>query len=321
MSIRAALLQRTLAGTSPLHRIMQTARVHPGRSQDELERLAVGIRTQLDRASHGARVLPGVTIRPEQGGPVRGEWVVHPKADPARHLLYLHGGGYFFGSPRTHRIVAASLSARARAQVFLPEYRLAPEHRFPAALDDAVAVWTWLTEIRGVDPRDAATGGDSAGGGLSLAMLLWLRDHERPLPACWIGLSPWVDLTSSGDSITHNAEHDWMIPPAMLPAVARTYAHDEALDNPYVSPLFGDFAGLPPMLVHVGTTEVFLDDGRRVVAKAREANVDASLAEFEHMWHAFQTMPVTPEARLSTIELGGFVQRHTRGDWHQPPAR
>lgn len=297
---------------------MQTVRIRPDRPQEELERIAIGIRTQLDRAAHGARVPPHVKVAAERNGPVPGEWVIHPRADADRHLLYLHGGGYFFGSPQTHRIVAAALSARARARVFLADYRLAPEHRFPAALDDAEACWGWLVDDLGVDPRDVATGGDSAGGGLSLALLMRLRDEGRPMPACWVGLSPWADLTLSGDSIVHNQESDWMIPPAMLPAVARAYADGQPLDHPLVSPVFGDYAGLPPMLVHVGTTEVFLDDGRRVVTRARAAGVDASLAEFEHMWHAFQTIPVTPEARLSTIELGGFIQRHTRGEWHQP---
>lgn len=312
------MLQRTLAATSPLHLIMRTVRVRPDRPQEHLERIAVGIRTQLNRAAHGARVPPHIKVMVERDGPVPGEWVIHPKATPTRHLLYLHGGGFFFGSPRTHRILAAALSLRARARVFLPDYRLAPEHRFPAALEDAVASFDWLVDDRGVDPSDIGTGGDSAGGGLSLAMLQWLRDHDRPLPACWIGLSPWVDLTSSGDSIVRNVEFDWMIPPALLPAVGRAYAGDEPLDHPLISPLFGSFEGLPPMLVHVGSTEVFLDDGRRTVERARAAGVDASLGVFEHMWHAFQALPVTPEARMSTIELGGFVQRHTRGDWHQP---
>jgi len=297
---------------------MSIGGISPGRSQAELERVGVGLRNQLNRAAHGARIPPHIKVTVERDGPVPGEWVVHPRAEESRHLLYLHGGGYFFGSPRTHRLVAASLSARARARVFLPDYRLAPEHRFPAALDDAVAAFEWLVKERDVDPADVATGGDSAGGGLSLAMLMWLRDNDRPLPACWIGLSPWTDLTSSGDSIIHNEESDWMIPPALLPAVGRAYAGDEPLDHPYISPLFGSFEDLPPMLVHVGTTEVFLDDGRRVVNKARDAGVDASIATFPHMWHAFQALPVTPEARLSTIELGGFIQRHTRGEWHQP---
>lgn len=309
------MLQRVLATASPLHRAMAVGGISPNRSQEEIERFGVGLRNQLNRAAHGARVLPNVRVVQERSGPVPGEWIDHSRADADRCLLYLHGGGYFFGSPRTHRLVAAALSARARAQVFLPDYRLAPEHRFPAAVDDAVAAFEWLVDERGFAPGRIATGGDSAGGGLSLALVMRLRDEGRHLPACWIGLSPWTDLTSSGESIVHNRGSDWMIPPAMLPAVARAYAGEEPLEHPYISPLFGDFEGLPPMLVHVGTTEVFLDDGRRVVDKARAAGVDASLATFPHMWHAFQALPITPEARLSTAELGGFIRRHTGDGW------
>ena len=176
--------------------------------------------------------------------------------------------------------------------MFLPRYRLAPEDVFPAAVDDAVAAYRWLLEDRGVPAERIAISGDSAGGGLALATCFRARDAGLPLPACYVGMSPWTDLAATGTSLQELDGIDpWLSADLVLPA-ARAYAGTAALDDPLVSPLYGDLAGLPPMLVHVGTDEILLEDAVRLVAVARAAGVDASLGRFQGLWHVFQAFPL-----------------------------
>jgi epsilon-lactone hydrolase len=278
-------------------------------SEEELARVALAMREQTERLATMGPQPRGITVTPLDGS-VPGEEVVHDRqVDSDRVVLHLHGGGYFMCSPATHRGMALALSRTARARVVLPDYRLAPEDPFPAAVDDAVAAYRHLLD-RGVDPARVAVTGDSAGGGLGLSLLVRARDEGLPLPACYVGLSPWTDLTGSGASMRERDALDPWLNADQVPPAARSYAGGAPLDHPLVSPLFADLTGLPPMLVHVGSDEILHDDATRLVARAREAGVDASLGVFDGLWHVFQAFPL-PESRRAWREIGAFVRRHT----------
>jgi acetyl esterase/lipase len=228
-------------------------------------------------------------------------------AEPGRTILYLHGGGYAIGSPVSHRSLATHLAVAASARVLLLDYRLAPEHPFPAAVDDAVAAYHTLFD-GGVAPAALAIAGDSAGGGLTVATLLALRGAGLPLPACAVCLSPWVDLTQSGATIDTKAAEDPMVRKIDLDSWADAYLGGHEPKDPLASPVFGDLAGLPPTLVHVGSREVLLDDARRLVERARDAGVDATLHVGEgliHVWHQFAGM--IPEGTESVREVGQWI--------------
>ena len=270
-------------------------------------------RPMLDRLAARGPVPPGTRVTPTSGAPTSGEWVSTATSDPTLVVMHLHGGAYCLCSPATHRGLARGLSKTSGARVLLPSYRLAPEHPFPAALDDAVANYRWLVHDRGADPARIVVSGDSAGGGLSLAMLVRLRDEGEVLPAGWIGMSPWTDLAATGESHVSNATRDSLfgsVPEGGAKLLASLYHGDTDPRHPLVSPLYADLTGLPPMIVHVGEDELIRDDGVRVVERARAAGVDASLGRFTGMWHAFQAFPV-PEATRSLREFGGFVRRVT----------
>ena len=280
---------------------------------EELEAYALAVREQMDRMS--SRISPSSRVTwhevPEMGT-VGGEWVEDEQvAADDRVVLHLHGGAYVMGSPRTHRGMASALSRTSRSAVVLPEYRLAPEHVFPAALDDAMGTYRWLLEDRGFRPERIALSGDSAGGGLGLSLMVRLRDEGLPLPGCYVGMSPWTDLAGTGPSMQELDELDPWLSSAMVVPAARAYAGETPLDDPLLSPLYADLSGLPPMLVHAGAHEILLDDARRVVERAREAGVDASLGVFEDMWHVFQAFPGMPETRQAMREIGAFIRRCT----------
>lgn len=307
----------------------------PDAPEDELTEYALALRARLEQLSD--RLPNGRTVRiePELDAPVDGLWVADGRAIPPfgddgattslgpgtaqRVVLHLHGGAYVLGSPESHRGLASALSRTSHAQVFLPRYRLAPEARFPAAVDDAVASYRWLTETCGVPAASIAVSGDSAGGGLGLALLLSLRDAGLDLPACYLGLSPWTDLAGTGTSMRELDGIDPWLSAAMVVPAARAYAGDASLEDPLLSPLYGDLTGLPPMLVHVGSDEILLDDAVRLVERARAAGVDASVGRFPGLWHVFQAFPV-PESRASLREFGGFVRRHTADGLVAPAA-
>ncbi len=225
---------------------------------------------------------------------VPADWVGVAKSDEKRVALYFHGGAYVAGSRNTHRGLAGRIARVARAQVLLPEYRLAPENPFPAAVEDAVACWRWLL-AEGHEPDRLTIAGDSAGGGLALATLLALRDAGDPLPACAVALSPWTDLEGSGPTCEPGAVDDPMLTPAGLRSSARMYAELESR-NPLASPLYGDLRGLPPLLLQVGTREILLSDSTRFAQRAREAGVDVSLEVEEGLIHVWQMLADVPEA-------------------------
>ncbi|HAJ36252.1 MAG TPA: hypothetical protein DCL15_11215, partial [Chloroflexi bacterium] len=226
-----------------------------------------------------------------------GEWLTPPHVDARRVVLYLHGGGYVSGSPATHLAVTTQLAQAAGARLFALDYRLAPEHPFPAALEDAWAVYWWLLTEEHVAPAQIVVAGDSAGGGLTLALLLALRDAGMPLPAGAVGLSPWLDLTLSGATLTANAATDYLNRD-ILRASAQMYSQGHVLDDPLLSPLYADLRGLPPLLLQAGGAEMLLDDSRRFAMRAHAAGVDVKLAIFPHMVHVWHfTWRIEPQAR------------------------
>ncbi|MCW5668359.1 MAG: alpha/beta hydrolase [Hydrogenophaga sp.] len=242
---------------------------------------------------------------------VEAQWVSAPGADAQRAVLYFHGGGFQVGSLVSHRELMARLSAAAQCRVLGVAYRLAPEHRYPAALDDASAAWQWLIG-QGFEARHIALAGDSAGGGLALSLLLRLRDAGQPLPAAAVLMSAWTDLTASGASYGTRAASDPIHQRPMIVAMARNYLGKEGNPaDPLVSPLFADLQGLPPLLAQVGDRETVLDDSRDFVARAKEAGVDATLQVWDHMIHVFQQFPAQlPEARAALQDLGRFLRQH-----------
>jgi len=245
-----------------------------------------------------------------QAGGVPAEWVVAPGASEGRVLFYLHGGGYAIGSLDTHREMVSRLSSAAKARALSVGYRLAPEHPHPAAVEDAVAAYRWLIS-NGVEPARIVIGGDSAGGGLTVATLVALRDAGEPMPATAVCISPWVDLVGTGESMTTKAEEDPVVTPGGIEWMASFYAGEMDRRTPLISPLYADLGGLPPMLIHVGTAEVLLDDSTRLAERAREAGVDVTLEPWEnmiHVWHYFASM--LPEGRQAIDRIGEFVLQH-----------
>ncbi len=206
-----------------------------------------------------------------------GEWIAAPNAGAERpRIYYLHGGGYVIGSINTHRALIARLSAASGARAFAINYRLAPEHPFPAAVEDAVSAYRWLLE-QGVDPATIVIAGDSAGGGLTVATLVALRDAGVPLPAAAVCLSPWTDMEGIGESAKTRKAADPMIDPEGGLAQAQLYLGGADPRTPLAAPLYADLRGLPPMLIHVGDAEVLLDDSTRLAERAKAAGVDVTL--------------------------------------------
>ncbi len=241
-------------------------------------------------------------------GGVPADWISVDESEPDRVVLYLHGGGYVMGSRSTHRGLAGRIARAARARVLLPDYRLAPEHPFPAAFEDATASWRWLLS-EGHAPECMAIAGDSAGGGLTLATLLAAKAAGDPLPACAVGLSPWTDLEGRGPTAEPGAADDPMLTSEGLRSTGRHYAAAD-LRNPFAAPLHGDPAGLPPLLLQVGTREILLSDSTRFAEKARAAGVDVTLEVEEGLIHVWQFFPDVPEARDAIQRVGAFIGRH-----------
>ena len=263
-----------------------------------------------DRAEGAYPLDDTVTVEETMIGDIATDHLTFMGAASANILLYLHGGGYVIGSRRSHRHLAAALGQAAGAQVVVPDYRLAPEHPFPAAIDDAVAVYRWLLD-QGHDAANLAIAGDSAGGGLTIATLLALRDAGLPLPASAVCISPWTDLAASGDSITSRAKRDPLVDAANLKEWAALYLDGKAADTPLASPLYADLSGLPPILIHVGDDEILLDDALRLHQAARAADTQATVevwTDMIHVWHWFH--PRLKEGRDAIAEAGRYLRRH-----------
>jgi monoterpene epsilon-lactone hydrolase len=250
-------------------------------------------------------------VEPATIAGVKAEWIVAPSALPERVILFLHGGGYVLGSINSHRDICERLSSTAKARVLAVDYRLAPEYPFPAAIEDALTAYKWLLQ-QGIDPRLLAIAGDSAGGGLALATMLAVKDEGLPLPSCAALMSPWVDMEMIGHSLDANDAIDPMVHRPMVESMVQMFVGDDNRRNQLANPLYGDFTGLPPMIVHSGSRETLLDDAVRVVDKARQAGVEVTYRIYDGQIQVFHIFASRLEEGATAIEeLGDFIAEHS----------
>jgi monoterpene epsilon-lactone hydrolase len=260
---------------------------------------------------HPAPLPEGTNVESVDVDGIPAAWIRPPDANAERVLLYLHGGGYILGSLKSHLDLAARLGAAAGIRSLLIEYRLAPEHVFPAAIDDALTAYRWLL-ARGTKPEHIVIAGDSAGGGLTLALLQTLRNKNVPMPAGAALLSPWTDLVGTVESRTTRDGTDPIFTAKEINALSSFYVGNEDANNPLISPINADLRGFPPLLIDVGSDEVLLDDSRQIAEHARVANVPIELTVWDDMTHVFQQYAyVLPEGQQSLENIGRFIRRQT----------
>jgi acetyl esterase/lipase len=267
-------------------------------------------RKAMEEWQAGLKIPAEVKTQAVDAGGVRAEWIWRPDSDLDRAILYLHGGGYAIGSIATHRYLMQSVSQASGARVLGIDYRLAPENPFPAAVEDAVTAWRWML-AQGLDPKRCAIGGDSAGGGLTAATLIALRDRGLPLPAAAVLLSPWTDLAGTGASVKTKAAEDPMVTEAGLKMMADAYLGRTDARDPLASPLYANLSGLPPLLIQVGSCEILLDDATRFAERASAAGVEVALEPWEDMVHVFQAFPMLAESGQAIQKIGDFVRART----------
>lgn len=256
------------------------------------------------------RISRDVTVEAVGIDDIHAEWISPSGADSDKVVLHLHGGGYVTGGIDSHQAMCILMAQTLKMNVILPEYRLAPEHRFPAALEDALKTYRWLLG-RGCKSSNVILSGDSAGGGLALATVLSLRDDKEPLPALVICLSPWADLTHTGQSHIANADSESVLTTDVLKEWALAYTDEASLRNPLVSPVYADFHNFPPLLIQVGSDEILLDDARTLADKARADGVDVTLKIWDGMFHAWQVLGrLIPESKKAFEEMQQFMNAH-----------
>ena len=281
-------------------------------SRDSLENPTV--EDSRERFEQFARAVGGDTpasVRRVDADGVPADLVSAAGASSGKAILYLHGGGYVIGSSATHGELARRLSVAAEADVLVIDYRLAPENPFPAPVEDAVTAYKWLIG-QGCDPGGVAIAGDSAGGGLTVATLVSLRDQDLPLPACGVCISPWVDMEGLGESMNSRASLDPMVQREGLVGMADTYLNGADPRTPLAAPLYADLNGLPPLLIQVGTSETLYDDSTRLAERAEAAGVETCFESWEemiHVWHLFA--PMLDEGQRAIERIGEFVRAQT----------
>lgn len=254
-----------------------------------------------------AKIPDGITIKEQVIEGIKAEWLVPANAPTDKLILYVHGGGYVSGSCSDHRGFVAKFAANTGFTTLIYEYRLAPEHPFPAAIDDSVNVYEWLLSS-GYLPQNIVLAGESAGGGLCLALLLALKDRGIPLPSAAVAISPWTDLTCSGESyrtknkVSVAPTDSWLV-------FSKHYSGKTAASHPLISPLFGDLKGLPPLLINSGVDDELFDDGRSFYEKAKAAGVDAKFTAGVGQVHCYPLLaPFFPEATEAMNEIVAFVK-------------
>ncbi|MGE5398196.1 MAG: alpha/beta hydrolase [Chitinophagales bacterium] len=265
-------------------------------------------RQQVENGAGKFGKLPeGIQVKPLDIESIYCEWLIPSGAPEDKVILYFHGGGYVSGTCNAHRAIVSKFTKGCGIKTLLFEYRLAPENPFPAAVDDSLSAYKWLL-AKGYLPSNIVFLGDSAGGGLVLAALLAIRDSGLPLPSAAVAFSPVTDYTCSGESYITKAKV-CLSPPGCAPAFAKHYAGNTDPAHPYISPLFGDLAGLPPLLMFVGDDETLLDDSRRFAEKARAAGVEVTLNVGKGMFHCYPAMaPLFPEATQAMAEICTFIR-------------
>lgn len=236
------------------------------------------------------------------------EWITSTRSHPNKIILYLHGGAYQYGSAATHRAMVGRIGHASHATVLLPEYRLAPEHPFPAALEDACHTYEWLL-TKGFAPSDIIIAGDSAGAALSISTTIVMRDKGQPLPAALVCISPWVNLTSKGASYIINQQEDPVLKMSGVTSAADTYTKQEPKDYPLLSPIFADLSHLPPMLIQSGSYELILSDAKKLAERAQDSGVDVTFQQWPGMWHVWHLIgPFLPESTQAIKKIGQFIR-------------
>jgi acetyl esterase/lipase len=258
-----------------------------------------------------ARLVPapprGTELLAVDAGGVKAERIATQRSRPGRYVLHLHGGAYLMGFPALFRDFTWRIADAAGARVLCLDYRLAPEHPFPAALQDVTAAYRWLISEH-AEPGQVAFVGDSSGGGLALASIMRLRDEGLPLPAAAVVLSPWTDLALTGPSLAQYGLSDPMVPVELMPKAVEAYLAGADPRQPYASPLYGDAAGLPPTLILVGSDEALRDDAVRMAERLRAAACDVELEAWPRMFHVWPMFArILPEARAAIARIGAFL--------------
>ena len=264
------------------------------------------LRTLLETSTMLSTLPWGVTFEKRHFDSFYAECLHPSRSLPGKVMLYLHGGGYVIGSPHTHRALAGKIALGTRLTTLVIDYRKAPENPFPAALDDAHAAYLFLLE-KGFSGENIVLAGDSAGGGLCIALQYKIRAEGLPLPLCSVLLSPYVDLTGTSHSLKRNAQNDRFLDVFEMRRWAEYYAGPHHLENPLISPLYGDLGGLPPMLVQASESEVLYDDSCQLVEKAQKAGLAVEFQTWKgliHWWHMFGTMP---EAKEAIQKIIGYI--------------
>ncbi len=249
----------------------------------------------------------GVTIQPVQIDHIPAEWLIPDGISKQRVMLYLHGGGFATSSVNTHRAMASRIAKAGQVSGLIIDYRLAPEHPYPAALEDTVTAYQWLLD-QGTESRNIVLAGDSAGCALMLSAVTVLRDRQIPFPAAVVCLSPLIDMEGTGETVTTNADRDpWLT--AQGKEIFRHYIGGNDPRDPLISPLYADLTGFPPISITVGRDEIMLSDATRLEDRARAAGVEVEIKIWEDMWHVFPFFaPIVPEASNAIEEVGGFIQ-------------
>ncbi|MGJ3244526.1 MAG: alpha/beta hydrolase [Elainellaceae cyanobacterium] len=268
------------------------------------------MRSLFDTALTTFPVADDITCETITINKVAAEWVIAPDSATTKILLYLHGGGYVFSSARNYRNLVSRLAQASGVRALSVDYRLAPEHPFPAAVQDAILAYRWLVST-GIHPRHIVIAGDSAGGGLAIATLVALRDAGDPLPAAAVCISPWIDLECNGKSMATNAATDPMIQKELVQFLAQHYVDESFIQCPLASPIYADLDQLPPLMIQVADTETLFDDARRLARHAQQDGVDVLFeiwTDMIHVWHLFA--PVLPEGQDAIEKVGAFIRKH-----------
>lgn len=269
-------------------------------------------RKGLEQLAVMSKIPDDISCEPVKINSIEGEWITAPGVKQDKVLLYLHGGAFVAGSIDTHRDLISRISRAGNIKVLAINYRLAPEHPFPASLMDAFNSYQWLISEKDFNPKNIIIGGDSAGGTLTLSVLIKIRNEDQPLPKAAFCISPATDMTGSGESYTTKADVDPFLTPELGDLVSDNYLKDVDPKNPLVSTLFADLHRLPPIYIQVGTSEILLDDSKKIAEKLEASGVDVELEIWEDMIHVFAAFAsFAPESREAIEKIGDFIKKHT----------
>lgn len=263
----------------------------------------------MKKSDRFVKIPTDIVIKQETIDGINALWIDPPDFDSDLVMLYLHGGGFCMETTKLHQVMASKICRTVKMRALIPAYRLAPEHPFPAGLNDCVATYKTLLD-KGYKSHNIVLAGDSAGGALCLSTIAKLREQGLELPACAALMSPASDLTLSGTSHIKNAQKEPLYTLKALEAVANAYVDGQEKNNPYISPYFQDFNDFPPLLFHVGSTEMLLDHSVSCYEKAKNSGVDARITIWENMPHVFQSLGFIPESKLALMQITDFMQTH-----------